>query len=140
MDSDEDEVTWVLSELLEESRRAIAELALDEVRGAQPQPVCHHFSEQQPVDTMLVVTGEVYGGLTPVFEAAGVAFESDRLEAWETVQPDSVWLDARIAALHRLAAENGLIYVGWTWEPRGRQPVGACKFQVINRTAAAAGG
>jgi len=123
--------TWSLEDHLREGREAVA------VIGGQPegdarQPLCHHFSEENPVDPVKVSVEDTYASAMPVFDALGLSFLADRLEAWEERQPTLHWIEVLIPDLMRAASAHGLIYEGWTWEPRGRQPLGACTFQVIN--------
>ena len=86
---------------------------------------------------MAVSVRDTYSPLEPVFAALGVEFLSDRLEAWERCEPSPQWLETRIPALLKAASTNGLIYEGWTWEPRDRQPLGASTVCVINNRTGA---
>lgn len=97
-----------------------------------PEPVCHHFDEVSPVDPMEISVEATYGQFVPQFAAAGVDFFPDRLEAWETVSPKPEWLQMRIPAILEAAKAAGLVYRGWTWEPRHRQPISASDINVIN--------
>jgi hypothetical protein len=125
-----DPPSWSLEDHLREGSKAIA--AINIVDAERTQPICHHFSEVQPIDAMTASREEEYGHLTPIFADASVQFASDRLEAWETIRPNEDWLVQRITRLYQIASEHALIYEGWTWEPPGRQPIGACTFTVIN--------
>ena len=126
---------WSLEDHLRESRKAVAAIGQQPQTDA-PQSLCHHFSEVEPVDEMKVSVEDAYSPLTSAFEALGLSFLSDRLEAWQNCQPSMQWLETLIPALVRTASANGLIYEGWTWEPVGRQPLGPCTFQVINNRTA----
>jgi hypothetical protein len=101
-----------------------------------PEPVCHHFYEVDPVDPIEVSVEATYRHFVPLFASAGVRFFPDRLEAWETVKPEDEWLQRRIPAILEAAASAGLVYQGWTWEPRDRQPIGASDIQIVNNRIA----
>lgn len=133
--TDDEPPVWSLEDHLRQGRDALAEIGQQPQTNA-PQPLCHHFSEMEPVDPILVSVEGTYSSLKPAFEALGLSFLSDRLEAWQNCQPTTQWLESLIPALVRTASANGLIYEGWTWEPVGRQPLGACTFQVINNRTA----
>lgn len=133
--SDDRAPLWTFDDHLREGSRAL--LAIGQLAGASaPQPVCHHFSEIDPIDVVTPSMTETYSRLEPLFAAAQVSFVSDRLEAWETIIPNSSWLSRRIPEMHRIAAANSLIYEGWTWEPRGGQPISASTFSVVNNRQA----
>jgi hypothetical protein len=129
--TEEDPPIWTLEDHLREGQRALLAVNLDEMSN-EPQAVCHHFSEQVPIDPVLESKEQKYRHLLPIFATASIEFANDRLEGWERVQPSPDWLKERIPALFEIAAKHALIYEGWTWEPRMRQPIGACTFQVIN--------
>jgi hypothetical protein len=122
---------WTLVEHLAAGMAAIAQIETDRVHLG-PEPVCHHFYEVDPVDPMTVSREATYVHLEPRFAALGVEFLSDRLEAWEATKPSSEWLERRVPAIFEAATASGLVYQGWTWEPRDRQPIGASDIQVIN--------
>ena len=124
--------TWSLEDHLREGREAVSDIKR-QPQGKAPQPLCHHFSEIEAVDRMEVSVEDAYSPLEPAFEALGLSFLSDRLEAWQNCQPSIQWLEVLIRALVRTASDHGLIYDGWTWEPHGRQPLGASTFQVTNK-------
>lgn len=128
---DDEQLTWSLEDHLHEGRKAVAAIERQPQTNT-PQPLCHHFSEVEPVDPMKVSVEDTCSPLEPAFEVLGLSFLSDRLEAWQICQPSSQWLELLIPALVRTASARGLIYEGWTWEPRGRQPLGACTFPVVN--------
>ena len=131
MSTEKEPATWSLEEHMRQGREAVAAIALEGAHEVT-QPLCHHFSEAVPVDPMTVSVADTYSPLEPVFEAQGLEFLSDRLEAWEDCKPTLDWLEARIRMLMHISSANGLIYEGWTWEQRNRQPLGACTFRVIN--------
>jgi len=81
---------------------------------------------------MTVSVEDTYSYLSPRFQALGLDFLADRLEAWEIEKPDRAWLDKRIAGVIEMAEQSGLQYLGWTWEPRDRQPIAASDITVIN--------
>jgi len=122
---------WTLVEHSTAGMAAIAQIEADPIHVG-PEPVCHHFYELVPVDPMKVSLEETYVHLAPRFAALGVEFLPDRLEAWETTKPTIEWLEGRILAIFEAAKASGLVYQGWTWEPRGRQPIAASEIQVIN--------
>ena len=126
---DSEPPTWSLEDHLREGRQAL--LAIEKL-GIAPQPICHHFSEVTPIDEITHSREETYGHLEPIFALNSITFASDRLEGWETARPDESWLSQRIPKIYQVASEHALIYEGWTWEPRQRQPIGACTFEVIN--------
>jgi hypothetical protein len=128
---DDEPLTWSLEDHLREGRLAVAAIER-QPQANDAQPLCHHFSEVRPVDPDKVSVEGTYALLTPAFEALGLSFLSDRLEAWENSQPTLLWLELRIPALVQAASAHGLVYEGWTWEPRGKQPLGASTFPVIN--------
>jgi hypothetical protein len=128
---DDEPPIWSLEDHLREGREAVAAIAAER-EGDAPQPLCHHFSEENPVDPEKVSVEDIYAPAQPAFDALGLAFLADRLEAWEERQPCLQWIELLIPELMRTASAHGLIYEGWTWEPHGRQPLGACTFQVIN--------
>ncbi|MFV3130046.1 hypothetical protein [Niveispirillum sp. KHB5.9] len=128
---DDEPLDWTLEEHIAAGQKALETIATD-TSHTHPEPVCHHFSQLCPVDPMEMSVEETYQHLIPLYAALGVDFLADRLEAWERLRPDNEWLLVRIRALFHAAAASGLSYDGWTWEPRNRQPVGACRFQVIN--------
>ena len=128
---DDEPPTWSLEDHLREGRQAVAAIERQPEANA-PQPVCHHFSELKRVDPDKVSVERTYAPVKPVFEAMGLSFLSDRLEAWEKSQPTLHWLELRIPALVAAASAYGLVYEGWTWEPRGRQPLGASTISVVN--------
>lgn len=99
---------------------------------ATAQPVCHHFDERDPIDPVNVSMEEAYRHVVPLYASIGVDFLPDRLEAWETVKPSSEWLHQRVPAILETAGSVGLLYRGWTWEPRDGQPIGASDIQVLN--------
>ncbi len=107
------------------------QIEADRVHAA-PEPVCHHFIEVDPIDPMKTSVEAIYSYFVPLFASAGVDFLPDRLEAWETVKPQMEWLQRRIPRILEAAKEAGLVYQGWTWEPRDRQPIGAFDIQVVN--------
>ena len=122
---------WTLQEHLTAGGIALARIEADRAK-VDPAPVCHHFCEADPVDPMAASVEATYRYLSPRFAALEVEFLADRLEAWETVRPDRQWLEIRIPAILKAARASGLLYQGWSWEPRGRQPIGACDFPIIN--------
>jgi len=73
-----------------------------------------------------------YRKVVPLFASAGVEFLPDRLEAWERVKPQMEWLATRIPRVMEAAKAAGLVYRGWTWEPRDRQPIAASDIEIIN--------
>lgn len=126
---------WDLSQHLREGEAAITLIEAN----AQPaaQPLCHHFSVSEGVDPdrFLLEDGyadSVYRHVGELLAAQGIAFELIRLGAWETCLPTAEWLQDRIPTMFKIAADNRLIYHGWTWEPAKCQPIGACEFPVIN--------
>ena len=122
---------WSLEIHLNEGLKAIA--AIQNTDGdREPKPICHHFSERDPIDVWSGSREKTYGYMLSIFADASVSFAADRLECWETAHPDKAWLSERIPSIYRIADDHALIYEGWTWEPRHRQPIGACTFQVIN--------
>ena len=136
MDYD-DPPTWTVEEHLQHGRLAIEEIAADLVHSG-PESVCHHFSITDEVDPdrLLFEDGyaeSVYGKLQALLNARGLEFLLDQLEAWEICIPSLDWLNQRVPMLFEIAAYNRLTYDGWTWEPRDRQPLGACTFTVINK-------
>ncbi len=64
---------------------------------------------------------EVYEHAATLFGAEGLEFLFDRLEAWEKCTPNLEWLQKRVPTIVEIAADNGLGYEGWTWEPLDRQ-------------------
>ncbi len=128
---DDEPPTWSLEDHLREGREAVAAIERQPQAHA-PQPLCHHFSGVEPVDSMTVSIEDTYAPLRPAFEVLGLSFLSDRLEAWQNCQPNLEWLELLIPALVRTASAHGLIYEGWSWEPRGREPLGASTFPVMN--------
>jgi len=122
---------WTMAQHLAAGSTAIMQIEADRVHAA-PEPVCHHFYEVDPVDPMEVSVEATYRHVVPLFAPAGVDFLPDRLEAWETVKPRMEWLQRRIPRILEAAKEAGLVYQGWTWEPRDRQPIGASDIQVVN--------
>lgn len=122
---------WTIAEHLSASSTAIAEIEADPTHVV-PAPVCHHFIEIAPVDPMKVSVEGTYRHLVPLFAKAGVEFLPDRLEAWETARPGREWLHRRLPALLDGAKLAGFEYLGWTWEPHGRQPIGSSEVRVIN--------
>lgn len=121
---------WTLAQHFAAGSTAIGQIVSQ--RLAAPEPVCHHFCEIDAVDPMKVSVEATYCQFVPLFVSAGVNFLPDRLEAWETVKPSDEWLQRRIPLILEAAEKARLIYEGWTWEPRNRQPVGATDIQVIN--------
>jgi hypothetical protein len=122
---------WTLVEHLAAGTTAITQIRAGQVHIA-PEPVCHHFYEVDPIDPMIVSREATYVYLAPRFAALGLKFLPDRLEAWETAKPSNDWLERRVTAMLDAAKVSGLIYEGWTWEPRDRQPIRASDIQVIN--------
>ena len=123
---------WTLADHLDAGRAALKAIACDSDLGTLPQPVCHHFGELVPVEEMKESREAVYAGLESAFQPLGLDFSTFSLDAWETVVPNLEWLERRLPALLSLAAECGLTYEGWTWEPRARQPVSASTVEVLN--------
>jgi hypothetical protein len=128
---DDNSPPWTMAQHLAAGLTAIAQIEADCMRQA-PERVCHHFYEVNPVDMIRVSVEATYRHLVPLFASVGVDFLPDRLEAWETVKPQRDWLQKRVPAILGAGETAGLIYQGWTWEPRDRQPIGACDFLVIN--------
>lgn len=126
---------WTLAQHLAAGSTAIMQIEADLLHEA-PEPVCHHFYEVDPVDPMAVSQEATYRHLVPLFASLGLGFLPDRLEAWETVRPQIAWLHSRVPAILKAAKTSGLVYQGWTWEPRDRQPIGASDIQVINNRTA----
>ncbi len=125
---------WTLDRHLTASRTAIAQIAGDP-NADTLQPVCHHFSEIDPVDPEHASVERTYAALTPRFVAIGLEFAADRLEAWEQARPTLNWVADRVPALMEAASGAGLLYEGWSWEPRGRKPICATAFEIINNRA-----
>jgi hypothetical protein len=124
--------TWTLSEHLDAGETALHEIRADAERAAAAQPICHHFDEVEPTDILLVDREDIYTEVFRQLSDLGVDFAADRLEGWETSQPTADWLHQRIPDLFHFANSAGLIYCGWTWEPRDRQPVSASTVTVVN--------
>jgi len=122
---------WTMAQHLAAGSTAIMQIEADRMHVG-PEPVCHHFYEGAPVDPMEVSVEATYRHLVPLFASAGVDFLPDRLEAWETVKPQTEWLQRRIPAIFEAAKTGGLVYQGWTWKPLNRQPIGASDIQIIN--------
>ena len=122
---------WTMVQHLAAGSTAIMQIEADRVHAA-PEPVCHHFYTVEPVDPMEVSVEATYRHVVPLFASVGVDFLPDRLEAWETIKPQAEWLQTRIPAMLEAAKTAGLVYQGWTWEPRDRQPIGASDIQIIN--------
>lgn len=122
---------WNMSQHLAAGMTAIAQIEADRTHMA-PQPVCHHFSQMNPVDPAEVSVDAIYGRFVPLLAMLGVEFLPDRLEAWETVAPNAEWLQTRVPAILEASNAAGLMYEGWTWEPRDRQPISASAICVIN--------
>ena len=122
---------WTMARHLSAGTTAIMQIEADRTHVG-PAPVCHHFYEFAPVDPMEVSVEVTYRHLAPLFASAGVEFLPDRLEAWETVEPQMDWLRTRIPAIFEAAKTGGLVYQGWTWEPLDRQSIGASDIQMIN--------
>lgn len=133
---DDEPPDWSLEDHLQKGREAVAAVE-SQPEAEDPQPLCHHFSEANAVDPEKVRVEDIYSPLEPAFDALGLSFLSDRLEAWETRQPTRQWLETTIPNLVRIASAHGLIYEGWTWEPLGRQPLGASTVSVINNRSGA---
>ncbi|HET6523824.1 hypothetical protein [Sphingopyxis sp.] len=130
--TDDDIPTWTLSEHLDAGETALHEILADAERAASAQPICHHFDEAEPTDILLVDREDIYTEVSRRLSDLGVNFAADRLEGWETYQPSVDWLRQRIPDLFHFANSAGLIYCGWTWEPRDRQPVSASTVTVVN--------
>ena len=130
--TDDDIPTWTLSEHLKAGEAALAKIQADVERAASAQPICHHFDECEPTDILHVDRDEIYATVSDHFSTLGVDFAADRLEAWETSSPNFQWLNQRVPSLFQAADEAGLIYCGWTWEPKDRQPINASTVNVIN--------
>lgn len=128
---DDDEPEWSLLKHMEAGQKALAKLACVPA-ATLPQPVCHHFSELSPVDPVHVSMAKTYAPLVHQFKELGLAFEPDRLEAWERLVPDKSWLDTVVPALVALAEVSALRYQGWSWEPSNGQPVCATDFLLID--------
>lgn len=122
---------WTIAQHLVAGSTAIMQIEADRMHVA-PEPVCHHFDEIDPVDPMEVSVEATYFHLVPLFESAGLDFLPDRLEAWETARPEADWLQRRVPAIFEAAKTACLVYRGWTWEPVGRQPIGASDIHIIN--------
>jgi len=122
---------WTIAQHFAAGSIAIMQIATDRAHCAR-QPVCHHFYEVDPIDPRTVSMEATYRHAVPLFALAGVDFLPDRLEAWETIKPEEEWLQARIPAIVEAAERVGLVYRGWTWEPRDRQPIAAADFHIIN--------
>jgi|GWRWMinimDraft_5_1066013.scaffolds.fasta_scaffold20191_2 hypothetical protein len=135
---DDDPISWTLDEHLSHGKRALEVVAsLDAFQGLVP--VCHHFWGERTNDEEFLATvkGERFNNLAADLDHLGLHFEPDRLEAWEDVKLSSNWLQERVPALFLLFQRSGLSgYHGWTCEPPGVQPIGACEFAVINNTTA----
>jgi len=130
--ADDDTPTWTLAEHLKAGEAALDEIQGDPARAASAQPVCHHFDEIEPTDMLQVDREDIYTAVSKQLSDLGVVFAADRLEGWETSAPTHSWLGQRIPGLFHAANAAGLIYCGWTWEPTGRQPVGASTLTIIN--------
>jgi hypothetical protein len=128
---EEQSLRWTLPQHLAAGSTAIVQIEADCTQVA-PEPVCHHFHEVDPVDPMEVSVEATYRHVVPLFASSGVDFLPDRLEAWETIRPDREWLQRRVPAIYEAAGAAGLVYLGWTWEPRDRKPIGATELRVIN--------
>jgi hypothetical protein len=122
---------WTMAQHFAAGSTAIAQIRRHRMH-VDPEPVCHHFDEVDPVDPIEVDVAATYRHLEPKFAAVGLEFLPDRHEAWEIIEPNQEWLEKRVPAILVAANEGGLIYRGWTWEPRGRQPINASQLQVIN--------
>ncbi|WP_420381281.1 hypothetical protein [Novosphingobium sp.] len=131
--------SWNLDEHLSAGEVALSRIDADYLHTT-PEPICHHFSAVNPVDPMTVSVEATYRHLCLPFLSFGVEFLVDRLEAWETTNPDRQWLMTRIPAIFAAASSFGLYYQGWTWEPRNRQPIGATTIRVINKRTASGKG
>jgi hypothetical protein len=131
---DEDPPIRTLKEHLAAGAAALSRIAAEHADSA-PEPICHHFDARNPVDPIIYSVEKTYRPLCPRFTGLGLEFLPDRLEAWETARPNERWLETQVPAIFQTAEESGLIYRGWTWEPRSRQPIGAIDFVLIdNRT------
>lgn len=130
--TDDDIPAWTLSEHLKAGEAALAEIQADRERAAGAQPICHHFDECEPTDILRADRHEIYATASDQFSTLGVDFAANRLEAWEISSPNFQWLNQRVPALFQAADEAGLIYCGWTWEPKDRQPISASTVTVIN--------
>ncbi len=126
---------WTMAQHLAAGSTAIMQIEADEVHKA-PEPVCHHFYAFEPVDPMEISVEAAYRHVVPLFASVGVSFLPDRLEAWETIKPQAEWLKIRIPAMLEAGKTAGLVYQGWTWEPRDREPIGASDIQIINNRTA----
>ena len=129
---DDDIPTWTLPEHLAAGEEALNRITGDTDRAQFAQPVCHHFAEVEPTDILSVDREDIYAAVSRQLSQLGVDFAADRLEGWEVSAPNQNWLRKRIPDLFQAANDAGLIYCGWTWEPKGRQPVGASLLTVIN--------
>ena len=101
----------------------------------RPERVCHHFVPITPLNPIEVNITDHFSSCLAHFSRIDLEFLPDRQEAWETVSPNERWLSARIPALIDAACNCRLIYLGWTYEPKGHQPIGACQIPVINNQA-----
>src|ERR1700712_2386432 len=105
---------WTLNDHLAAGSVAVSKICFDEAH-ARPERICHHFSEENPVDPMTASVEAAYLHLCPQFSALGLQFLPDRLEAWETAKPNLAWLQSRIPAVLDSVNGSGLYYQGWTW-------------------------
>jgi hypothetical protein len=135
--SDDKREPWTLQDHLRVGAEAIEAISRD--NRPRPAKVCHHFSPGDHVDDHRLTFEEgyaedLYAALVPIFNELGLDFILRPLESWETCEPSIEWLEKRIPTIFDLAETHGSIlsYDGWTWEPRGGQPIGACSFDVIN--------
>ena len=132
--SNSPDAEWTLDDHLRFGVEAIQEIKEDD-RAQVAQPVCHHFFAEtdNEEEYLRQISGERFEHLDPIFEAIGLGFASDRLEAWETVIPTLDWLQLRIPQMLQIASESGLSeYQGWTFEPRLGPAIGASTVNVIN--------
>lgn len=125
------ESDWTLDQHMSAGVSALARIS-QVCAGETVQPVCFHFSELVPIDQMIESRSEKFEGLIPLFSELGLDFLADRLEAWEQTIPNMDWLASRVPALYQIAANNGLRFQGWSWEPRGNAPIGALGSGPIN--------
>lgn len=125
MTTKDERVEWSFSDHLRHGEAMLSRIAsLANVEGLEPR-ICFHLKPLElDDDEPWSVEASFCQRAKPLFEKRLAMLDVDYvggtsgIEAWEDVMPSLAWLHERVPALLALASDAGMLFDGWSFEPK----------------------
>lgn len=125
METDEP-AEWTVDEHLAHGRAAVGEISLLAANSIADPHVCFHLSPASADDddkwgmeaAYCIRARDAFASCPDEFDVDYVA-GAFGVEAWQSVLPSMAWLERTFPIVSDVAKKSGLLFVGWSFEPRG---------------------